>query len=152
MEVWRPASYIGIGLGLQARGHEVTLATSHVYQAKVESEGLRFHTVRPDLLDFGDPEEMVRKAMDLRTGTEYFVKQIATPHLRESYADLTQVVKDADLLVTQGAVYAAPLVAAKLGVNWCSTVLQPLGFIPRMTRPCFRPWTRLWLCCRACAN
>ncbi len=95
--------------------------------------------MRPDLLDFGDPEDVIRKAMDLKTGTEYFVKEIATPYLRESYADLTEAVKGADLLVTQGAVYAGPLVAAKLGVNWCSTVLQPLGFISAYDPPVFPP-------------
>lgn len=131
--------YIAIGLGLQARGHDVTLATSHVYKEKIEAAGLRFHNMRPDLLDFGDPEDVIRKAMDLKTGTEYFVKEIATPYLREGYADLTAAVKDTDLLVTQGAVYAGPLVAAKSGVNWCSTILQPLGFISAYDPTVFPP-------------
>ena len=131
--------YMAIGLGLMARGHDVVLATSRVYKEKIEAAGLRFHNMRPDLLDFGDPEDMIRKAMDLKTGTEYFVKQIATPYLREGYADLTEAVQGADLLVTQGAVYAGPLVAAKQGVNWCSTILQPLGFISAYDPPVFPP-------------
>ena len=40
--------YIAIALGLQARGHEVVMATSQCYQQKIESLGLGFHAVRPD--------------------------------------------------------------------------------------------------------
>ena len=42
--------YIAVGLGLRARGHTVTIATSELYRSKVEGEGLHFHAVRPDLV------------------------------------------------------------------------------------------------------
>jgi UDP:flavonoid glycosyltransferase YjiC (YdhE family) len=41
--------YIAVGIGLRKRGHTVTIATSEVYRAKVEGEGLQFHPLRPDL-------------------------------------------------------------------------------------------------------
>lgn len=34
--------FIAIGLGLRARGHAVTLATSNFYKSKVEQTGLTF--------------------------------------------------------------------------------------------------------------
>jgi rhamnosyltransferase subunit B len=129
--------YIAIGLGLRARGHDVTLATSPFYREKVETEKLGFHPMRPDLSDFGDPDEVMRKAMDLRGGVEYFVTQIAMPFLRESYEDLSAATRGADLLVTQGAVYAAPLVVEKQRLNWVSTMLQPIGFTSAYDPPVF---------------
>lgn len=131
--------YIAVGIGLRARGHQVTIATSPFYKDKVETEGLNFHPVRPDLTDFGDPDELMRLAMDLRTGTEYFVKKIATPFLRATYEDLSAAVKDADLLVTHPATYAGPLLAEKLGLNWASSVLQPLGFLSTYDPPVLPP-------------
>ena len=94
----------------------------------------------------------MRKAMDLRGGTEYFVKQIATPFLRESYEDLSAAAQGADLLVTQGAVYAAPLVVEKQGLNWVSTVLQPLAFTSAYDPPVFPPVNPLVAFCPVCAG
>ena len=120
------------------------IATSPFYRDKVETEGLTFHAVRPDLTDFGDPDEVMRLAMDLRTGTEYFVKKIATPFLRQSYEDLEQgAVEGADLLVTHPATYAGPLVAEKRGLNWASSVLQPLGFLSAYDPPVLPPVSSL---------
>ena len=34
--------YMALALGLQARGHRVTIATSPYYQPKIESEGIGF--------------------------------------------------------------------------------------------------------------
>ena len=131
--------YIAVGIGLRERGHEVVLATHSLYREKIETEGLGFHAVRPDLMDFGDPDELMRLVMDLRTGTEYFVKKIATPYLRDSYDDLSEAVRGADLLVTHPATYAGPLVAEKQGLLWASTVLQPLAFMSAYDPPVFPP-------------
>jgi UDP:flavonoid glycosyltransferase YjiC (YdhE family) len=121
--------YLAIGAELLARGYKVTLATSAVYRDKVEGEGLNFHTVRPNLTDFGPPEELVPRIMDLRHGSEYFVREMMIPHLRESYEDLVEVTQSADLLLTHIASFAGPLVAERLGVRWVSSVLQPLSFL-----------------------
>ena len=131
--------YIAIGIGLKQRGHQVTIATSPFYRDKIETEGLTFHAVRPDLTDFGDPDEIMRLAMDLRTGTEYFVKKIATPFLRQTYEDLSAAAAGADLLLTHPATYAGPLVAEKLNLNWASSVLQPLGFLSAYDPPVLPP-------------
>ena len=60
--------YIAVGLGLRARGHRVTIATSAEYRAKVEGEGLDFHAMRPEIAPLAqNPAEMAR-AFHPRTG------------------------------------------------------------------------------------
>jgi rhamnosyltransferase subunit B len=119
--------YLAIGLRLQARGHRVTIATSAFYRPKVESEGIGFHPVRPDISP--DNTEAIKRAMDGRKGAEYVVRHLILPHVRASYDDLTEAVHGADLLVTHPITYAGPLVAEKTGIRWVSSVLAPLSFL-----------------------
>ncbi len=120
--------YMAIALGLQARGHQAIIATSALYRGKVEAAGIGFHPVRPDLLDFGDPDTVMREAMDERKGPEYVFRRIATPFLRESYADLSAALEGADLLVTHPITFAGPILAEKTGIRWASSVLAPISF------------------------
>ncbi|HTE20629.1 MAG TPA: glycosyltransferase, partial [Armatimonadota bacterium] len=120
--------YIALGLGLKARGHEPILCTSRVYREKIEGEGLGFHPLRPDLPEGEETLRMVRRIMDPRTGTEYVIRDLMMPHLREQYEDLLSAVRGADLLVSHSLSYAAPLLAEKLGLPWVGSVLQPMVF------------------------
>ena len=61
--------YLAIALGLKSRGHEAVVATSACYRRKVEARGLGFRAMRPDSTSVDDPEVM-RRVMELRTGTE----------------------------------------------------------------------------------
>ena len=51
--------------------------------------------------------------------------------MRDSYDDLSQAAAGADLLVTHPLTYAGPLVAAKTGIRWVSSVLAPISFLSR---------------------
>ena len=137
--------YLALALGLKARGHRVTIATSPVYRPKVESEGIGFHAVRPDLSP--DDTEMIRLVMDPKKGSERVIRQVILPHLRDSYEDLSAAAASADLLVTHPITYAGPLVAAKTGIRWVSSVLAPIAFLskydPSVLAPA--PWlTKLY--------
>src|SRR5437660_6032479 len=68
--------YIAIGLELKARGHRVVLATTPVYREKIEATGLFFHPIRPDLPSPEENTELVRKAMDLKKGAEFIIKDL----------------------------------------------------------------------------
>ena len=123
---------MALALELQARGHHPVLATSNVYQTKIEAAGLEFATLRPDIPDpRTKPDEadpMIRRLMDREKGTEHLFKEVIMPSLRDSYEDLTRVVQGADLLVTHVLPMSGPLVAQKTGVKWASGVLAPLSF------------------------
>ncbi|NJM99142.1 MAG: glycosyltransferase family 1 protein [Phormidesmis sp. RL_2_1] len=119
---------IAIALELRRRGHNVVFATHREYQAKIEALGFEFHRMRPDNTALNDPQEMARM-MDLRTGTEYVVRNWVCASLRETYTDLMNTAQNADLIINGEGVLAARLVAEKLGIPWVLTVLQPLAFL-----------------------
>ncbi len=119
---------IAIALELRQRGHDVVFATHQEYQDRIETLGFEFHRMRPDNTALNDPEEMARM-MDLRTGTEYVIRNWLCASLREMYTDLIGAAKNADLIVNGEGVLAARLAAEKLGIPWALTVLQPLAFL-----------------------
>ncbi len=119
--------YLAIGLGLKARGHRVAVATLDFYRARVESPGLEFLPIRPRLSP-EDPE-LVKLAVDVKTGSENIFRRFITPYLRESYEDTLRAIGGADLLLTHPTTIAAPLAAEKSGVPWASAVLAPLSFL-----------------------
>src|SRR5580692_11711071 len=122
-----------LALGLQSRGHRVTIATQQMYRAKVEAEGARFHAIRPNLTP--DDREAMKLIMDARKGPEFLLKEMIFPQVRASYEDLMEAVRGADLLITHPITYAGPIVAEKTGIAWVSTVLAPLSFFSAYDPP-----------------
>lgn len=119
---------IAIALELQKRGHNIVFATHKEYQSKIEALGFEFHRMRPDNTALNDPEEMARM-MDLKTGTEYVIRNWVCANLRETYTDVMNCAKDADFLIMGEGVVAARFVAEKLGIRWANAVLQPAAFL-----------------------
>ncbi len=117
---------IAIAVELQKRGHQIIFATHPEYQSRIETVGLKFHQMRPH--NPVDDSQAAAKMMDLRTGSEYIVREWLLPSLRETYTDLLDSAKDADFIVSGGGVFATPLVAEKLGIQWALSALAPVGF------------------------
>lgn len=120
--------FIALALELQARGHQATIATTRHYRQKIESRGIGFHAVRPDGPDPQLNDDMLRRIMDRRKGSEYVIRRLMMPAIRESYEDLMAAADGADVLVGHVLTYAARLVAEKRCIPWATTFLQPLGF------------------------
>jgi UDP:flavonoid glycosyltransferase YjiC (YdhE family) len=121
--------YLALAQELRARGHQPVLATLEGYRAKIEGEGIAFLPVRPDVPDPDADPEFTRRVMNLHTGPRTVVRDIMMAHVRDSYADLSEAVRGADLLVTHPITYAGPILAQKMGIRWVSTVLSPLSFL-----------------------
>jgi rhamnosyltransferase subunit B len=120
--------YVALALEMKRRGRiEPVIATSEVYREKIESLGIEFRPLRPDLpaLDSEAAVEIIDKVFDPRRGAEFLFKELLVPALRDSYEDLKTALRGADLLVSHPVTIAAPLVAQKTGVPWVSTVLAP---------------------------
>ena len=117
---------LALALELQSRGHRVTVASTAYYKDKVEGLGIGFALLRPNW----DPtdSEMIAQCEDLKRGPEVLFRQLILPHLRETYEDLIAVAAGADLMVAGELVFAAPLVAEKLGLRWVSEILSPTSF------------------------
>lgn len=125
--------FMALALELRERGYVSVIATSPIYRDKVEAEGLGFHPVRPDIppMDAETSADIIRRVSHARWGPSYLFRQLLIPHLRETYADtLGAVTADggADLLVSHQVPLTAPLVAAKTGTKWISSVLFPIAF------------------------
>jgi rhamnosyltransferase subunit B len=120
--------HLGLATALRARGHTPILALPKFYQPICEAQGFRCVPTEPD----ADPEldaEMVRRVIDPRRGAEVIFREVLMPALASSYATLSALAADADLLISHPGQPAAPIVAAKTGVRWVSTVLAPLSFL-----------------------
>src|SRR5262245_14551479 len=62
--------YMALAKGLLERGHDATIATSAAYRQKIEAEGIGFAPVRPDHPDWKNDPGLMRRLMDMRTGSE----------------------------------------------------------------------------------
>lgn len=120
--------YMAVALELKGRGHRPVIATSNYYREKVEAAGIEFHAVRPDLPPLAEAPELVAKVMDVKTGAEFLIKEMLMREVHESYEDLCEATRRADLLVTHVATFAGPIVAQKSGIPWISSVLAPTSF------------------------
>ena len=128
--------YMALGLELQSRGHEPVIATPAGYRDKIEGAGLEFFPVRPEIMNPEEQDaEMIEKIMEPRTGPRFLTQELIFPAVRDSYEDLVQVVKGADLLITHPAAPAGPLVGRKLGLPWISTILAPFSFFSAYDLP-----------------
>jgi rhamnosyltransferase subunit B len=116
---------IALAIELRRRGHNTTIATTEFYRQKIESIGIGFHPIRPNMPE--DPE-LLQHVMDLKKGPEFIIRQLFLPHLRETYEDLVAVAHDADLMIAGETVFPAPLIAEKYNLKWAAAILSPLSF------------------------
>ena len=124
---------LALALGLRARNHEVTIATCEAYRTRIESLGLRFATLRPD----PSPEDdaLVRRIMDGSSGSEYLMRELVFPAVREMYADLSPLAARADLLLSSELLCAMPIIGELTGKPWAFFSLSPISFFPRHDPP-----------------
>lgn len=130
-----------LGIELKKRGHHIIFATMEFYREKIEMLGFEFRPMRPHLDP--DDKELARKLMDAKKGSELLLRELILPNLRPMYDDLTQAVRDADLLISTEVVFAASSVAEKTGIKWMTTTLAPGTFLSAYDP--FVPPTALWL-------
>ncbi|WP_263351442.1 glycosyltransferase [Acidicapsa acidisoli] len=117
---------LALALELKRRGHLVTVASTGYYRDKVEALGLTFRALRPNW----DPtdQNLIAQCEDLKSGPEVLFRKLILPHLRDTYDDLLAAAAEADLMIAGELVYAAPLVAEKLRLQWGSAILSPTSF------------------------
>lgn len=116
-----------MALELQRRGHRVTVASTEFYRSKVEGLGIGFLPLRPNWDT--SARELIRQCEDLKSGPEVLFRKLVLPHLRDTYDNLLSAAADSDLMIAGELVYAAPLVAEKLGLRWASAILSPASFL-----------------------
>lgn len=119
---------LALALGLQARGHAAVIATSEPYRAKVTALSLGFAAVRPDL-SLSDAH-LVRRVMDGQRGSEFLMRKLVYPAIRDMHADLAPLAANADLLLAGELACAVPIVAEQQRKPWAYVALSPVMFYP----------------------
>jgi rhamnosyltransferase subunit B len=129
--------YLGLAIRLRALGQAPILATCSYYRTIVEDAGIEFRPFRPDV----DPSatDLIRRIMDPARGSEVIVREVLIPALHDSYRDLIDASRDADLIVAHPVTFAASIVAEEQGLPWLSTVLAPLSFFSVSDFPALPP-------------
>ncbi|HWE83802.1 MAG TPA: glycosyltransferase [Terracidiphilus sp.] len=135
---------IAIALELKRRGHTPVMALPELYRPKIESIGLEFRPIRPDI----DPTDtrLIAMIYDVKKGTETGLRDFLFPVLRQTYDDLLAAATTparADLLLLGELNYAGPIVAQVTGIPWASYVLAPLSFFSAFDPPVLPPYPRL---------
>lgn len=136
--------FLALAIELQARGHQAVVATAEVYRQKVMAEGVGFAPVRPDLGPLMEDRKLIEEMWDARRGTENLLRKVILPVIEQSFDDLREVARGADLLITHTAGFAGPIVAEQQKLPWLSVALQPLVFFSRYDPPVLGPatWVR----------
>ncbi|MDJ0589390.1 MAG: glycosyltransferase [Pleurocapsa sp. MO_226.B13] len=116
---------MALAFGLRARGYQIVFATSEIYRAKIEQAGINYHLLRPDL---PEDRETIAKITHPTQGAEFLFRRILLTALSETYADLIEIVADCDLLIANGLILPASIVAEKIGIPWILYELQPTSF------------------------
>jgi rhamnosyltransferase subunit B len=119
--------YIAVGLGLRDRGHEIVFVTIKDYQSAIEAVGFEFQPLGADFMNVGDPE-MVAMMMDRNKGTERVFKDYLMVNLRDNYHHLLAAAQGVDFMLAHEVVFAAPLVAEVLKLDWATGILAPGSF------------------------
>ena len=124
---------IALALELRRRGHRAEIATSEFYREKVAGHGLGFHPLRPRMTAID--ETMVRRLMDGSRGSEYLLRGLIFPAVRDMHTDLASAAAGADLIVASELVYAARLLAETTGLPWVSYALAPISLFSVVDPP-----------------
>jgi MGT family glycosyltransferase len=131
--------YLALAIGLRERGHQPIIATAESYRSKMESEGIGFSPVRPDVGELLENPELLRKIWHPRWGSEYLLREYVLPQIERGYEDLLGACQGADLVLTHCIGYAGPIAAEVLKLPWISVALQPAVFVSAYDPPVLAP-------------
>ena len=137
--------FVATGLALKAAGFEAVIAASEEYREKVLNEGLAFHPVGPTLaqltVDTGlDAGGIVRQVA--RSSTIFLVEKAIVPYAEQSFDELCEAARGADLMVASSFSIVARLAIARLGLPSVSLLLSPCVFFSPLQPPYLMeaPW------------
>ena len=140
--------FMALALALQRQGLQPTIAAAGSYRPKIESAGIAFHRLRPDLDDvcarLGMDQRQLARAIAAKP--EFLLQKIVLPSLRETFDDAMTVMHDADIAITSSVAYGAKLAAEKRGLAHFGVVLQPFVLLSPSdppvvaTLPRLSPW------------
>ncbi len=116
--------YIALGIGLQAAGHRVTLATLASFADFVGERGLAFMPLRGEFLELLQTPE--GKAAIVGKGNPLRLMQKVMPMLREVLDDEWRAAADTELVIYHPKALGGHSIAEKLGIPGILALPLPL--------------------------
>lgn len=115
--------YVALALGLQASGHTVVLATHPCMRRLVESYGVPFAPIGPDI-DIGQETAVIRANSPHWMVGFMRVMKFSFAMLEQSHADLLELCRAVDLVIVSHTA-AGSIEADQLGLPTVSVTLMP---------------------------
>jgi UDP:flavonoid glycosyltransferase YjiC (YdhE family) len=119
---------IALGLGLQAAGHELCIATHAIFESLVRSHGLAFALVQanPKEIMEGEAGRAVMEGGHNAIRALLNFAEMVTPVVLQAAADCLAACQEADaVLYSPLGFYGAPHIAEKLNLPAIGATLQP---------------------------
>lgn len=123
--------FVALGEGLQARGHEVTIATYGPFEGLVRSRGLGFASLS------GNPRELIEHLLECGPNPVCLAlrfREALEPLAETNFEECLDACRHADAVVYTGVGYLGYLAAQKLGIPRLGAELQPM-FVPTREFP-----------------
>lgn len=115
---------IAIGQNLVRRGHRVVIATPDRHRDVIVAAGIEHRTMRPDVaLDDSNPA--VRGVPQKKRGGGFAVRCLMYPRAEDTYRDMLELGRDADVLVFPVLILPGPMAAERLNKPWALIHLTP---------------------------
>jgi UDP:flavonoid glycosyltransferase YjiC (YdhE family) len=116
--------FIALSKGLDNAGHQTVLASHPVMKTLIESHGVRFEPIGPDI-NLAERVATIRRqarnaAIGLMQGMRFGFEM-----LEKSHEDILRLCKGADLVVVPAAIAAGKNEAEKLGLPYLSVSFMP---------------------------
>jgi len=139
--------YIALGIGLQAAGHEVCLATHSDFEFHIRSHGLDFRAIADDgraLQSSPVGTSMVQAGKNPFAFLREFIR-LRGPLIPQLMENCLEACRDADVMIISPTLFMVSYcVAEKLGLPVCCTHLQPMSMsreLPNCLFPLLPRWT-----------
>lgn len=119
--------FLALGLALKARGVRAEIATSPDYQAKIEAEGLVFHSVGPGLAELERRFGLDRAALTERVArsNSFLFENMLLPNLEDGARAVVAAARGCAAIVGSTFAAGAGMAADVLGVPFVPVALQP---------------------------
>ena len=129
---------VALAIRLRAHGYSPILAASAEYRDKAEREHIGFAPVGPGLSEiigaFGARPQEDRLGVDTEDDFARVLRMVVMPHLEQSFAQASEAIRGAALVIAGPFAAGARLAAIHSGIPWLSLALQPAAFLPTTWR------------------
>ncbi|MBG0811360.1 glycosyltransferase [Methylosinus sp. H3A] len=129
--------YVALAHALKRIGFRPVLAASAFYRDWIESEGLGFAAVRPDVGELAERFGMDIGVLAERVARDdgFMFRELIFPYLRQSFEDVAAASEGAAAVVAHSLCFSAKLAAERLGLPLFDGVVSPLFLLSAYDPP-----------------